>query len=147
MTSLVTHRYTTAVGIITNVHNEDIPSYAHFRNGGMGVLPVNTYRVKYDTGIPALDLLLSYYSASPYAQHYPVSVNHSLVARFALSAIASHGWGPGTSDAITVVWMATVGNAAFVAANGAEPSARRQFYNKGLEDGFFYTCSEWKEFL
>lgn len=147
MTSLVTHRLTMALGIITNVHNSEIPSYARFRLPGDGPVPVNTYRISDDTGIWALDILLAYYRAIPYKQHYHVSVNHARVARFAAAAIASHGWGPATSDAITVVWMATVGMDAFIRANGASPSARMQFYNKGLEDGFFYNCSEWKEFL
>ena len=149
MTSLVTHRLTMALGIISNVHNSSIPDYVRFRNYSDSPVPMphNTYRIGYDTGIEALDCLLTYWRNVPYAKHYHVSVMHALVARMAEAAISSHGWAQATSDAITVTWMATVGKEAFIIKNGVAPSARMQFYNKGLEDGFIYNCSEWKEFL
>ncbi len=149
MTSLVTHRMTMAIGILTNVQNNTIPSYVKFRHESKNkqMLPPHTYELEHDTGIIALDTLLAYLSSVDSPPFDTISWNHRMIALIAARIISTHGWGQATSDAITVVWMATVGIDAFMMAHGVEPSARMQFYNKGLEDGFFYTCSEWKEFL
>ena len=148
MTSLVTHRLTMAIGILNNIKNSAIPANTHFRyeSKQRQMLPAGTYELEHDTGILALDQLLSYWDKQKF-DDMAASWNHRMVALVAAHAIATHGWGQATSDAITVTWMATVGTDLFIRSNGAEPSARMQFYNKALEDGFFYSCNEWKEFL
>ncbi len=147
--ALVTHRMTMAIGILNNIKNNTIPVFVKFReprNGEYG-LPSHTYYLTHDTGIPALDMILSYMDVDNTPNWAMESKNHNLVALVAARVIATHGWSQATSDAITVTWMATVGHDAFVKANGVEPSARMQFYNKGLEDEFIYNCSDWKEFI
>ena len=150
MTSLVTHRMTMAIGVMNNVKNAAIPSFVKFRNpsNSRQTLPPHTYELEHDKGIIALDMLLAYWDREYRLDQWgAISWNHRMVSKMAEVAIATHGWSPATSDAITVTWMATVGMDIFVRTHGVQPSARMQFYNKGLEDGFFYNCSEWKEFL
>ena len=153
MTSLVTHKLTMATGILIAVANAVIPVGTHFRNKPVAgwfpkaVLPLYTYYIEYATGIPALDILLSYLDEQVDRGAYFASDNHRLVGTVAKHCIASHGWGPSTSDAITVAWMAVIGMAKFEQEYGRQPSARMQFYNKAIEEGFYYDCETWKEFL
>lgn len=151
MTSLVTHRYTMAMSILRNVSLAMIPANVRFRYKPQHpvniTLPENTYYLEYDTGVFELDTLLSYLDAQMDYIGYHASNNHKLIGSVAKHCIASHGWGQSTSDAITVVWMAVIGMEKFVREYGRQPSARMQFYNKAIEQGFYYDCETWKEFL
>lgn len=150
MTSLVTHRYTMAMSILINMSHAVIPRQVRFRHkpqNKLTILPAYTYYLEYDTGVEDVDMLLSYLEAQHDTSEYYASANHKLVGAVAKHAIASHGWGQSTSDAITIAWMAVIGMEKFVREYGRQPSARMQFYNKAIEQGFYYDCETWKEFL
>lgn len=155
MTSLVySHRFVMARNMLSTACTNMVPASTYFRDkeywpeGYTRILPANTHYIEYDTDIPSLDKALSYFDAQTEHSEYYASERHKLVGCIAGHIIASHGWSETTRDAITIVWLAVIGMAAYQIRWHQVPKNKLAFYSKGLGEPYtMLDCITWKEFL